>query len=64
MAAPSTHSHTDSQTHDDEHFDETDSNQHLADDSEAWNGVIGLLLFVVTIGLSLAVLTLWLSRNP
>ncbi len=64
MAAPSTHSQTDSNKHSDEHFDEADSHQHLADDSEAWTGVIGLLLFVVSIGLSLAVLTLWLSRNP
>ncbi|QDU28749.1 hypothetical protein ETAA8_38540 [Anatilimnocola aggregata] len=50
-------------THDD-HFDESESNQHLADDSEAWNGVTGLLLFIVSIGLSLAMLTLYLSRNP
>jgi hypothetical protein len=52
-----------SPTHND-HFDEHESNQHLADDSEAWNGVTGLLIFIVTIGLSLAALTLYLSRNP
>ena len=64
MATPSTHSPADSKKHGDEYFDEADSHQHLADDSEAWTGVIGLLLFVVSIGLSLAVLTLYLSRNP
>lgn len=47
----------------DEHFDEAESNQLLAEDSEAWNGVTGLLLFIVSIGLSLAFLTLYLSRG-
>lgn len=55
-------------THDDhagdKHFEEHESQQHLADDSEAWNGVTGLLLFIVSIGLALAALTLFLSRNP
>ena len=57
MAAHSSPSHND-------HFDEHESNEHLAEDSEAWNGVTGLLLFIVSIGLSLAMLTLYLSRNP
>lgn len=48
----------------DKHFDEHESQQHLNEDSEAWNGVTGLLLFIVTIGLALASLTLYLSRNP
>ena len=56
------HSHSDD--HHDSHFEEHESQQHLADDSEAWNGVTGLLLFIVTIGLALASLTLFLSRNP
>jgi len=55
-------------THDDhagdKHFDDHESQQHLAEDSEAWNGVTGLLLFIVTVGLILASLTLYLSRNP
>jgi hypothetical protein len=45
------------------HFEEAEANQHLADDSEAWNGVTGLLLFIVTLGLSLAFLTLYLSSG-
>lgn len=57
MASHTTPSH-------DEHFEESEANQHLADDSEAWNGVTGLLLFIVSIGLALAFLTLYLSRNP
>jgi hypothetical protein len=61
MAAHSTHSPDD---HASEHFEEHESQQHLAEDSEAWNGVTGLLLFIVTIGLALASLTLFLSRNP
>jgi hypothetical protein len=58
----SAHPHTDD--HSSSHFDEHESQQHQADDSEAWNGVTGLLLFIVTIGLALASLTLFLSRNP
>jgi hypothetical protein len=50
-------------THDD-HFEETEANEHLAEDSEAWNGVTGLLIFIVSIGLILAALTLYISRNP
>ena len=61
MAAHSSHSHDD---HANKHFEEHESQQHLAEDSEAWNGVTGLLLFIVTIGLALAALTLFLSRNP
>ncbi|WP_425613933.1 hypothetical protein NA78x_003779 [Anatilimnocola sp. NA78] len=57
MAAHSPPSH-------DNHFEEHEANEHLAEDSEAWNGVTGLLLFIVSIGLSLAMLTLFLSRNP
>ena len=48
----------------DKHFDEHESQHHLNEDSEAWNGVTGLLIFIVTIGLMLAALTLYLSRNP
>jgi hypothetical protein len=59
MAAHSTHD-----DHANKHFEDHESQQHLAEDSEAWNGVTGLLLFIVTIGLALAALTLFLSRNP
>lgn len=48
----------------DKHFDDHESQQHLSEDSEAWNGVTGLLIFIVSIGLILAMLTLYLSRNP
>jgi hypothetical protein len=53
------HSHSDD--HHDSHFEEQEAQQHMADDSEAWNGVTGLLLFIVSIGLVLASLTLVLS---
>lgn len=59
MAAHSTHD-----DHANTHFEEHEAQQHLNDDSEAWNGVTGLLLFIVSIGLALASLTLFLSRNP
>jgi hypothetical protein len=47
-----------------DHFEEHEAQEHLNEDSEAWNGVTGLLLFIVTIGLALASLTLYISRNP
>jgi hypothetical protein len=31
------------------------------DDKDAWKGVVGLLLFIVSVGIILAVLTVWLS---
>jgi hypothetical protein len=52
-----------SQPEPNKYFEEAEANQHLADDSEAWNGVTGLLLFIVTLGLSLAFLTLYLSSG-
>lgn len=63
MAAHSTHSHDEHAAHD-KHFEDHESQSHLDEDSEAWNGVTGLLIFIVTIGLILAGLTLYLSRNP
>jgi hypothetical protein len=33
----------------------------LLEDSEAWKHVVGLLLTIVSIGLVLAILTVWLS---
>jgi hypothetical protein len=33
-----------------------------AEDSEAWKNVVGVLLFIVSVGLALAVLTLFISR--
>jgi hypothetical protein len=62
MAAHSTHPHDEHAA--DKHFEDHESQQHLSDDSEAWNGVTGLLIFIVSIGLVLAALTLYLSRNP
>jgi hypothetical protein len=41
----------------------TTRDEHLAEDSLAWRHVVGLLLFIVSIGLVLAVLTLLLSAS-
>lgn len=42
-------------------FSEEARQQQLQDDSLAWKNVTGVLLLVILIGLSLAVLTNWLT---
>ena len=41
-------------------FSEALREQQLEDDSAAWRGVISLLLLIISVGLTLAVLTVWL----
>lgn len=36
--------------------------EHKAEDSEAWRNVVGVLLLIVSIGLVLAVITVFLTR--
>jgi hypothetical protein len=57
--------HTDTEKQDDlwHTMNRTTRDELHAEDSEAWQGVVGILLFIVSIGLVLAVLTLWLSRS-
>lgn len=40
-------------------FSEQARNEQLKDDSAAWNAVTGLLMTIITIGLSLALFTVW-----
>ena len=42
-----------------ESFDERVRQEQLEDDSAAWNAVTGLLMMIITIGLSLALFTVW-----
>ena len=42
-----------------EAFDERVRTEQQEDDSAAWNAVTGLLLTIISIGLSLAVFTVW-----
>lgn len=42
-----------------ESFTEKVRNEQREDDSAAWNAVTGLLLTIISIGLSLAVFTVW-----
>lgn len=46
----------------DPHFAPEVAQQHLAEDSEAWNGVVTLLLFIVTMGVCLMTATVFLGR--
>lgn len=41
-------------------FSDETRQQHLAEDSEAWGAVTGILLTIVSIGACLAVLTVWI----
>jgi hypothetical protein len=40
-------------------FDERVRGEHLEDDSAAWRGVTGLLLTIISMGLCLALFTVW-----
>ena len=42
-----------------ETFSEQVRNEQLKDDSAAWNAVTGLLMTIISIGLSLALFTVW-----
>ncbi|MDA1052372.1 MAG: hypothetical protein O3C40_18085 [Planctomycetota bacterium] len=42
-----------------ESFSEKVRNEQLADDTAAWNAVTGLLMTIISIGLSLALFTVW-----
>jgi hypothetical protein len=42
-----------------ETFSEQARNEQLKDDSAAWNAVTGLLMTIISIGLSLALFTVW-----
>lgn len=42
-----------------ESFSEKVRNEQLEDDTAAWNAVTGLLMTIITIGLSLALFTVW-----
>lgn len=46
-----------------ESFSEKVRHEQLEDDTAAWNAVTGLLLTIITIGLSLAVLTVWVCSS-
>lgn len=41
-------------------FNEDTRAAQLQDDSAAWRGVTGLLLFIITIGVTLAMFTAWM----
>jgi hypothetical protein len=48
--------------HSDQQFwDRQTSDELRLDDSEAWRNVVGLLLLIVSVGIALAVLTVFLS---
>ncbi len=40
-------------------FSEKVRNEQLEDDTAAWNAVTGLLLAIISVGLSLALFTVW-----
>ena len=42
-----------------ESFQENARRQQLADDSDAWRAVTGILLTIVSVGATLAVFTVW-----
>ena len=46
-----------------ESFSEKVRTEQLEDDTAAWNAVTGLLMTIITIGLSLAVLTVWVCSS-
>lgn len=57
MADPhATEEHTDHQF-----WDLETSNSLRLEDSEAWRNVVGVLLLIVTVGIVLALMTVWLS---
>jgi|CXWL01.1.fsa_nt_gi hypothetical protein len=46
-----------------ENFSEKVRGEQLADDSAAWNAVTGLLMTIISIGLSLALFTVWVCSS-
>lgn len=46
-----------------ESFDERVRNEQMEDDTAAWNAVTGLLMTIITIGLSLALFTVWVCSS-
>lgn len=46
-----------------ETFSEKVRNEQLEDDSAAWNAVTGLLMAIISIGLSLALFTVWVCSS-
>lgn len=44
-----------------QYWDQKTSDDLRVEDSEAWRGVVGVLLLIVTVGIALAVLTVFLS---
>jgi hypothetical protein len=41
-------------------FDEATKKRFMAEDSEAWNSICAILMGIICVGLSLAVLAVWL----
>lgn len=57
MADPhATEEHTEHQ-----YWDQKTSDDLRLEDSEAWRNVVGVLLLIVTVGIVLALMTVWLS---
>jgi len=54
---------TSSETSNSNYFDDAEAEQLAADDSDAWNKVTGILLSIVTVGLFLGLLTVYLIAS-
>ena len=54
-------SHATEESTEHQYWDKKTSDDLLLEDSEAWRNVVGVLLLIVTVGIALAVLTVYLS---